>query len=60
MVNTRTVHANWKENERGKKALILSNDWSHVVKNKICLFDTGTERETVEHEEKVSERELET
>lgn len=64
MVNTRTVHAKLKresERERKKKekkeALILPNDWSHVVKGKIRLLDTGAER--VEHEGKMSERETE-
>lgn len=34
----------------GEVVLILSNDWSHVVKGKIHLFDTGSregERERV-------------
>lgn len=49
-----------EESEGEKKALILPNDWSHVVKGKIRLFDTGAEREArgsekVEHEEKMSE-----
>lgn len=33
--------------EEEKKALILPNDWSHVVKGKIRLFDTGAETERV-------------
>lgn len=35
---------------RAKTKLILPNDWSHVVKGKISLSDTGEERERVEHE----------
>lgn len=48
-----------KEKKKKKKALILPNDWSHVVKGKIRLFDTGAERgrerERVEREEKMSD-----
>lgn len=43
---------------RERKALILPNDWNHVVKGKISLFDRGTERATEreEHEEIMSGR----
>lgn len=45
--------------QKKKKGLILPNDWSHVVKGKIRLFDTGAKTERVEREEKTSERETE-
>lgn len=45
MVNTQLVHDNWRESEKEKTKLILPNDWSHVVKGKISLSDTGEERE---------------
>lgn len=45
--------------KKKKKGLILPNDWSHVVKGKIRLFDTGAKTERVEREEKTSERETE-
>lgn len=35
-----------------KKVLILPNDWSHVVKGKIRLFDSATERVTEREKER--------
>lgn len=43
-----------RSEERGKKELILSNDWSHVVKGKIHLSERERERE--KHEKKNRKR----